>query len=351
MRLLQIAIAAGCSMLLFSCANPNPSLADNQLTDQERSDGWVSLFDGKTTKGWHLYNKGNIPSSWSVRDGELTCSTDPKTQHGDLLTDKQYENYDFKFDWKITPKGNSGVFINVVERQDLPTAWASGPEYQLLDSAHPDYAIPLKRSGAIFGLDGRLNPVDDKAAGEWNHSEIKQFDGKIEFYLNGVLTVKEDFNSQLWKDSISHTHFREYPEFGKHTRGFIALQDWYKGVSFKNLKIKGLAVDSVNPTSVAPASNAPTTAASPHLDDRWLELVGKNGCLTCHQVDTKVIGPAYIDVAAKYENTPANVKMLATKIIKGGSGVWGNIPMTAHPDLSQADAEEMVRYILQFKKK
>jgi cytochrome c len=72
--------------------------------------------------------------------------------------------------------------------------------------------------------------------------------------------------------------------------------------------------------------------------------------LTCHKVSEKNIGPAYKDVAAKYENTEENVKMLAGKIIKGGQGVWGAIPMTPHSSLSEADAEQMVKYILLLKK-
>jgi cytochrome c len=75
-------------------------------------------------------------------------------------------------------------------------------------------------------------------------------------------------------------------------------------------------------------------------------LVKANDCKTCHHPINKIIGPAHTDVAKKYEFTEANVKMLAQKIIKGGSGVWGQIPMTAHVDVSEADAEKMARYVL-----
>ena len=75
-------------------------------------------------------------------------------------------------------------------------------------------------------------------------------------------------------------------------------------------------------------------------------LVKASDCKTCHHAVNKIIGPAHIDVAKKYDFTEANVKMLADKIIKGGSGVWGQIPMTAHVDISQADAEKMARYVL-----
>lgn len=75
-------------------------------------------------------------------------------------------------------------------------------------------------------------------------------------------------------------------------------------------------------------------------------LVKASDCKTCHHKINKIIGPSHTDVAKKYEFTEANVKMLADKIIKGGSGVWGSINMTAHPDISQADAEKMARYVL-----
>lgn len=78
-------------------------------------------------------------------------------------------------------------------------------------------------------------------------------------------------------------------------------------------------------------------------------LIEASDCRTCHQDNAKVIGPAYTEVAKKYPNTPENVKMLAGKVIAGGKGNWGEIPMTAHPNVSQADAEEMVRYILSMK--
>ena len=98
----------------------------------------------------------------------------------------------------------------------------------------------------------------------------------------------------------------------------------------------------------APAAEAPATAAASGKDGK--ALIEASDCRTCHQDAAKVIGPAYMDVAKKYPNTPANVKMLAGKIIAGGKGVWGEIPMTPHPNVNQEDAEAMVTYILSMKK-
>jgi cytochrome c len=100
--------------------------------------------------------------------------------------------------------------------------------------------------------------------------------------------------------------------------------------------------------SAAPATNDVTT--NPDYQ-KGLALVASNDCLTCHKVDEKVTGPAYRDVANKYENTPENVTKLADKIIKGGSGNWGTIPMTPHPALTEADAQQMVKYILLLRNK
>lgn len=217
-----------------------PQHADNQLSQTEQKDGWRLLFDGKTTDGWHLYNKGQQVSAWRVTDGALIFTPDENLERGDLVSDKSYENFHLKFDWNISKGGNSGVFINVQERPDIPTAWASGPEYQLLEQSHQDYSQPLKQSGCIFNIAAQKNSAVMKPLGEWNQSEIRQQDGKIEFYLNGVLTAQEDLRSSAWKEAIAKGGFKLFPEFGKQTKGKIALQQWLNGISFKNITIREL---------------------------------------------------------------------------------------------------------------
>jgi cytochrome c len=97
----------------------------------------------------------------------------------------------------------------------------------------------------------------------------------------------------------------------------------------------------------------PATAAPSDNPDyqKGLELIAKSDCLTCHKVEEKNIGPAYRDVANKYEATPANISMLAEKVIKGGQGVWGSVPMTPHPAITKEDAEQMVKYVMLLKTK
>lgn len=109
---------------------------------------------------------------------------------------------------------------------------------------------------------------------------------------------------------------------------------------------------SETPATGAAASTAPAAndlSSNPDYT-KGLELIGKSDCLTCHKVKDKLIGPAYQDVANKYESNDENIKLLAGKIIQGGKGVWGEVPMTPHPQVSEEDAKQMVKYVLLLKK-
>ena len=98
--------------------------------------------------------------------------------------------------------------------------------------------------------------------------------------------------------------------------------------------------------AAAEGEGAPAASSAQDLIKQGQALVDQSDCKTCHHPTNKIIGPAHGDVAKKYEFTQANVTYLADKIKNGGSGVWGEIPMTPHVDLSQADAEKMAMYVL-----
>ena len=83
---------------------------------------------------------------------------------------------------------------------------------------------------------------------------------------------------------------------------------------------------------------------------KGIDLIGQSDCLTCHKIDEKLNGPSYRDVANRYANHPDTIiSYLAGKIITGGKGYWGEVYMTPHAGLSQADAEAMVKYIMLLK--
>lgn len=108
-------------------------------------------------------------------------------------------------------------------------------------------------------------------------------------------------------------------------------------------------------TTPAPATAAPAEPAAPAADvaakpapsqDEAMQLAKKSGCLTCHAIDKKSVGPKWKDIAAKYRGDAGAEAKLDEKILKGGSGVWGSIPMPAHPKLSEADRKALVKFVL-----
>lgn len=97
---------------------------------------------------------------------------------------------------------------------------------------------------------------------------------------------------------------------------------------------------------VASEAAEPKAESADDLIKQGQALVDASDCKTCHHPTNKIVGPSHTDVAKKYEFTKANVGLLADKIRNGGSGNWGEIPMSPHPDLSKGDAEKMAMYVL-----
>ncbi len=215
----------------------------NVLLDYEKEQGWQLLFDGKTLNGWHLYNNADSTkySAWEVHNGTIFCNaTDESKVFGDLVTDHAFENYELVFEWQMALRGNGGVFINVQETPAYKATYNTGPEYQLLEPEHMDTKTPLKRPGTLWGLSPQLNRVEAKPVGTWNTSRILQKNGKLQFYLNGTLTVEEDLNSKEWQTKLKNSNFKDALDFGKNTQGKIAFQNWYFESWFRNIKIRAL---------------------------------------------------------------------------------------------------------------
>jgi cytochrome c len=113
----------------------------------------------------------------------------------------------------------------------------------------------------------------------------------------------------------------------------------------------GDTTTTTNEATKAATTNADTsvtkTGTEPAAAGKGATLIAGADCTTCHKDHQKIVGPAFADIAKKY--TTADVDKLAKKVIAGGSGNWGDIAMSAHPSLSEADAKEMVTYILSVK--
>lgn len=249
-----LALAAG--SLLASCNNSgrsaeagkdstvNPVM--NSLSDQQKSEGWVLLFDGQSTAGWHKYGGKPVGSAWKVADGALYLDTSIKENWqikdgGDIITDGEYENFHLKLEWKIAKDGNSGIIFYIHEDTTLyEWPWMTGPEMQVLDNnGHADAKIPKHRAGDLYDLIS-CSTESVKPAGEWNLAEIKSLNGKLDFYLNGVNVVSTTLWDESWKAMVAGSKFKQWPGFGTYTKGKIGLQDhgnlvWYRNVMIRKL--------------------------------------------------------------------------------------------------------------------
>jgi hypothetical protein len=210
-------------------------------TSIEHKKGWISLFDGKTTKGWHSYGKTVAGDAWKVEDGSIHLDAGKDLSAGDIVTDESFDDFDLKLEWKISKNGNSGVIFFI---QDDPKKydyiWYTGPEMQVLDNdGHPDGKIIKHRAGNLYDLiEGKEGVV--KAVGEWNQVEIISNKGKLDLLLNGVTVVSTTLGDDNWKKLVAGSKFKTKPDFGKIFSGHIGLQDHGNEVWFRNIKIKKL---------------------------------------------------------------------------------------------------------------
>ena len=223
-------------------------LASNFLSESEKAAGWKLLFDGQTLNGWRGYGKKAPGSDWIVQDGAIHLNAEARNKAGwqaenggDIVTAEEYANYELRLEWKIAPCGNSGIIYNVVEDPSkYQYVWQTGPEMQVLDNTcHPDAKIEKHRAGDLYDLIAcKYETV--RPAGQWNQVRLVNHNGKVEHWLNGRKLVEVDMNSPEWARLIAGSKFIEMPDFGKTTKGKIALQDHGDKVWFRNIKIRPL---------------------------------------------------------------------------------------------------------------
>jgi Domain of Unknown Function (DUF1080) len=206
-----------------------PGSLGGQKIPPEISDGWFSLFDGKSLAGWRGYRSEQVGKGWEAEDGVLTV----KDGADDLVTTAEFQDFELRLDWRISKGGNSGVFYRV--RLGANDASDSGPEYQLLDNAtekHPEYT-----AAAVYDI---VAPLEDRtrSVGEWNEARIIVRGWSIQHWLNGYKVVDIDLASAYGKELIKKSRFSQLPEFATSLRGHIALQYHGSEVSFRNIRIR-----------------------------------------------------------------------------------------------------------------
>ncbi|HEV7777386.1 MAG TPA: DUF1080 domain-containing protein [Luteibacter sp.] len=238
-------VAAGCAVSGMVLAQDV-----NTLSAQERAAGWQLLFNGKNLDGWHSYLEKAPGKDWKVQDGAILME---KNKGGDekdfidLVTDAEFENFDFKVEWKMSPCADSGVMFYVHESPEFKETYETGPEMQIADLACtvPDSRVLYQRSGDIFDLiSSDVERVNE--AGQWNQFEIISSKGHLQLFQNGHKVVETTLWNDDWKKLVAHTKFAKMPGFSKYQKGHISLQgNEDKGEEpirlwFRNIKIRKL---------------------------------------------------------------------------------------------------------------
>jgi hypothetical protein len=232
-----------------SASTETEVVGDNQLTKDEIEDGWMLLFDGKTSTGWRGYNKETFPAAWKIDDdGTLHIQGSGRGEAGaedggDIVYDKMFSDFHFKVDWKVDSAANSGILYRGTEEYDY--IWKTGPEMQVLDNAHhPDAKLGKnsnRQSGSLYDLIP-ANPQNFKGHGVWNTSEVLARGKNIWHIMNGDTVVSYTIGSERMATLIADSKWPELNENWANIpmEGFIALQDHGDDVWFKNIKLREL---------------------------------------------------------------------------------------------------------------
>jgi len=202
----------------------------------------ISLFDGKSLNGWHGFNKTGEVKNWTIEDSALVCLGAAKdASGGDIVSDKEYENFELSWQWKVTKGGNSGVMYHVIESPKYKAPYETGPEYQMIDDiGFPEKLEEWQKTGSDYGM----NLTNDKKklmpVGEWNTSKIVFNKGHVEHWLNGEKIVEFQAWDEKWNKEKKEGKWKDYPDYGTAKKGYIALQDHGHKVYFKNIMITEL---------------------------------------------------------------------------------------------------------------
>jgi hypothetical protein len=218
--------------------------ADNTLSAKETKDGWILLFDGKTSNGWMNAKTKQFPSTgWAIKNGTLGVNPATKSQGGggDIVSTDKYKNFELSIDFKYAPGANSGIKYFVDTERDNGGYSDIGCEYQILDDKlHPDAKEGISGNRTLAGLYDLIapKPKKDNGADNWNNATIIVKGNHVEHWLNGAMTLQYERGNQAWKDLVATSKFKKIPGFGENAEGRILLQDHGAVVEFKNMKIR-----------------------------------------------------------------------------------------------------------------
>lgn len=218
----------------------------NTLTAEEQAAGWQLLFDGKDTKGWRGFRSETFPEqSWKIVDGVLIHQKNAPNYHaGDIITDEQFDNFELKLSFRLTPRGNSGIKYLVDENIFHEREPHSGVsfEFQILDDQlHPDAKKGKNGDRTVGSLYDLIPAATDKIVhpvGEWNEARLVVDGNNIEHWLNGKKVVSFVRGSAELKALIAESKYKDVKGFGESAKGHLLLQDHNDEIAFCNIKLR-----------------------------------------------------------------------------------------------------------------
>lgn len=302
-----------CFLILFghlmaTGQDTDPPEYANGIYSQGSEEAWVSLFDGKSTQGWRNFNDTTI-HGWEVQNGTLVALGKGGDIGGDIITTQQYEDFELYLEWAIEQGGNSGILYRVLEG-DYPAVYATGPEFQVLDDVGFPYALrEVQKAGANYDMHIAENKIL-KPVGSFNTSRIIVKDAHVEHWLNGQQVVAYDLWTDDWKARVSQSKWKDYPAYGRASKGHISLQDHGSRVSYRNIKIKDLTQKGK-----ALFNNKNLDGWNIHGSERWYV---QNGELLCESGPDKKYG--YLATTKTYKNFILRLKF--KQEADGNSGVF-----------------------------
>ena len=231
-------IISGCGPGAERVAEEEAAVKHNVLTEEEISEGWELLFNGRNPSGWRGFRKADLTmeEGWYAHQGLLVAQGIGCDLTGDIVTERQFENFILTTDWRISEGGNSGILYMVAEN-DYRAIYYTGPEYQILDDLGYNGELDDTRSTAAnYGMHAPDDPPV-KPAGEWNTAKIVVDNGHVEHWLNGEKVVEYQLWTEEWEELVAAGKWADYPGYGRYAKGHIALQDHGDQVWFRNMKI------------------------------------------------------------------------------------------------------------------
>ncbi|MCC8153618.1 MAG: DUF1080 domain-containing protein [Tannerellaceae bacterium] len=224
-------------------------------TYPEDADGWITIFDGETFKGWRGYNRPDAPGAWTIEDNSIKINGSGAgeagaSNGGDLIFDTKFKNFELELEWKVAKGSNSGIFYLAQEIEGQPI-YISAPEYQVLDNVnHPDARMGKnnnRQSASLYDMIPAV-PQNTKPFGEWNKAKILCYKGTIVHYQNDEPVVEYHLWTPQWQEMLDNSKFSKdkWPVAydlllncgGENKEGYIGLQDHGDDVWFRNIKVK-----------------------------------------------------------------------------------------------------------------